>query len=193
MQYGTPPKPPPKSPSASRYRPARRSTVAALALLSPLVWATAAIPAPATRHDGELPGARALRDHLARAGAPPAVVLVSLPGCGYCKIVREQHLRSIVRDGEAAGVAVFEIGLLDTETQPGGFGTLRALDGGDRGPAESARALARAFGVRMAPTIMFLGNRSELAEPLIGYAGDDFYWAYLSARIETARRAAVTR
>ena len=54
-------------------------------------------------------------------------------------------------------------------------------------PASPA-ALAAALGIRLAPTVVFLGpDGSELAERLVGYSSPDFYGAYLEQRIEQAR------
>ncbi|MEZ5659263.1 MAG: hypothetical protein R3E83_12270 [Burkholderiaceae bacterium] len=41
----------------------------------------------------------------------------------------------------------------------------------------------------MAPTVLFMNSAGEQAPRLVGYASDDFYWAYLSERITELRAA----
>lgn len=49
---------------------------------------------------------------------------------------------------------------------------------------------SRALGVRMAPTVLFMGaGGRELAPRLVGYASPDFYGAYLDQRVAAANAA----
>ena len=51
-------------------------------------------------------------------------------------------------------------------------------------------AQVRAWGVRMAPTVLFFGRGGiEVAERLVGAGMPDFYGAYLEERLTTARNA----
>jgi hypothetical protein len=105
------------------------------------------------------------------------VVLFSLPGCPWCKLVRESYLQPLRREGQP----VFEIDL--TSSAP-----VVAFDG----EPVAQSALARALGVRVAPTVLFLGDGGrELTERLRGVSSTDFYGAYLEERIATANGAAV--
>ncbi len=121
------------------------------------------------------------------------VVLFSLPGCPYCEALRREQLVHLARDAAREGVAVAEFDLTDSRRFPdtpatalreGGVGTAAALQAG------SAADLARALGVTVAPTVVFLGKQGELADRLVGYASSDFYGAYLEQRIGAARQRA---
>jgi hypothetical protein len=49
----------------------------------------------------------------------------------------------------------------------------------------------RQMGIRMAPTVLFLGpGGREVAPRLVGYSSPDFYGAYLDERVQTANAAA---
>jgi hypothetical protein len=48
----------------------------------------------------------------------------------------------------------------------------------------------RRWGVKVAPTLLFLGGQGrEVAERLVGALLPDFYGAYLAQRLETARQS----
>jgi hypothetical protein len=50
-------------------------------------------------------------------------------------------------------------------------------------------SLVRAWGVKIAPTLLFVGEGGrELAPRLVGGSLPDFYGAYLDQRIETAQK-----
>lgn len=106
-----------------------------------------------------------------RAGTRPIVLMFSTPGCPWCERLRRDHLRHLARDQHRLGVIVAELDLLDREPLADG-----------RTPA----AIAGALGVRVAPTVLFLGPDGELAERLVGYQSADFYGAYLDERIAEA-------
>jgi len=142
---------------------------AALALLAAPAWAGAA---PAKT----LPLSRSLRAELARALAArqPLVVMVSLPGCPWCRLVREHYLAPM-HEGDGLPVVQIDMqGTLGTETPAGEPATHDAL--------------VRAWGVRLAPTLLFLGpGGREVAERLVG-GSPDFYAGYLDQRLEAARQ-----
>lgn len=110
-----------------------------------------------------------------RASGQPIVVMFSTVGCPWCELVRRDHLRHLARDQQQLGVIVAELDLIDREPF---------------GPRETGTpaGLARALGVRVAPTVLFMGPEGELAERLIGYQSADFYGAYVTRRIEQARK-----
>jgi len=124
-----------------------------------------------------LPQSQSLRAELARAQAAgqPLVVMVSLHGCPWCKLVREHYLAPM-REGE--GLHVVQIDMRSaarTETADGSPATHDAL--------------VRAWGVKVAPTLLFLGpGGAEVAERLAGGA-TDFYAASLDRRLAQARQA----
>ena len=132
----------------------------------------------------ERPGShQALLRESARDGSV-IVALFTLPGCPFCAAIRRDQLRHLAREQAARGVRVVEYDLSDATP----FG---ATD--PHAPASPA-ALAAALGIRMAPTVVFLGSDGgELAERLVGYSSPDFYGAYLEQRIEQARSRRAAR
>lgn len=127
-----------------------------------------------------LPAPSSLADELAKAlaQAQPLVVMVSLRGCPYCKIVREQYL---VHE-RAAGLPVVQVDFRDTRI-------VRDFDG----TALTHEALIQSWHVEAAPTILFFGHSGrEVAERLRGSSIPDFYGAYLEQRLQQARAAVRT-
>lgn len=128
------------------------------------------------RGDAPLPAARALDAELALAlgAGKPLVVMVSLHGCPYCRQVRRSHLAPLL----AAGQPVVQVDM-DSDAP------LRDAVGA----ATTHGALARAWGVRLAPTLLFLGRGGREAAPRLEGAGlPDFYAAYLDERLRQAAR-----
>ena len=126
----------------------------------------------------DLPLARALPQHLAAALARglPLTVMVSLPNCPFCKVVRDSHLAPLLRD-QALAVVQVDMG-----------STLPLLDGGGQ-PLTHAEQVQR-WGIKVAPSLLFFGRQGkEVAERLVGALLPDFYGAYLSQRLETARQS----
>jgi len=113
----------------------------------------------------------------AKAGIP-VVLLVSLPGCPYCNIVRGSYLLPMAR--EAAPRALLRQIDLNDERKVRDFdGVMRTQD-----------AIARARGVRAAPVVFVLGPEGKpLASPLEGMLLPDFYGAYLDEAVEKGAAA----
>jgi hypothetical protein len=155
-------------------------TAIAAAMLAVLVAAAAAAsPAkPASSARPVVPLASDLQrdsQHAARAGGP-LVLFFSLPDCRYCHTVRHNYLAPMLHGAHI----IREIGV------DGGL----AATGLDGAPTTHA-ALARRFGVRFAPTVLFVGpGGTELAPPLKGGDTAGMYGALLEARLATARQAA---
>ena len=125
-----------------------------------------------------LPPATSLPDELARALAQgsPLVVMVSLEGCPFCKIVRESYLAPLRQDQRLPVVQV------DMRSQ-------RSVKNFN-GMVTTHQALIAAWRTDVAPTVLFFGRQGvEVAQRLVGGYIPDFYGAYLSERLETARRA----
>ncbi|WP_231907971.1 MULTISPECIES: thioredoxin [Cupriavidus] len=158
--------PPPVRPAAPAGR-ARR-------WLAGLALAGAALPALAA---STLPGATDLgaqgREATRRGG--PLVLLLSLPGCGYCETVRRNYLGPMAAAGEITA----------RELDIGTDAPLRDADGTMTG----ARAWARARGLAFAPTVLFLDAHGREAAPPLRGLQPDFYGAYLEQRLEAARAA----
>ncbi len=125
----------------------------------------------------ELPAPASLADALAdalRAGRP-LIVMASLHGCPFCRVVRDHYLAPLRAD---TGQPVVQ---LDTaSSQP-----VRDFGGA---PTTHERQL-RAWGVKVLPTVLFFGRGGrEAAERLVGASIPDFYGAYLEERLRTATR-----
>ncbi|MFH0132496.1 hypothetical protein ACGLHS_19990 [Variovorax sp. VaC1] len=152
----------------SRGDTTRRQLVASLAVLcvAPMVGAA----------EVELPAPASLAESLAMALAKsqPLVVMVSLQGCPFCKVVRENYLVP----EHATGLPVVQIDFRDQRIVRDFDGTPRTHD-----------ALIKSWHISVAPTVLFFGrNGREVAERLAGGASD-FYGAYLEARLQQARAA----
>lgn len=128
--------------------------------------AAASLPRP-TSLAGELARALALRKAL--------VVMVSLEGCPYCKLVRESYLAPL----RAGGQPVVQLELDGAMPLQDAFGR-----------ASTHAQVVRGWNVRFAPTVLFLGRgATEAAARLAGVASPDFYGAYLQERVEAANRS----
>ncbi len=124
-----------------------------------------------------LPAPASLAAELAAALArkQPLVVMASLEGCPFCRIVRDSHLAPLRAQ---TGLPVVQ---LDTAS------TRAVLD--FAGAAGTHDKLLRAWGVTTWPTVLFFGAQGkEVAERLVGASIPDFYGAYLEERLAAARR-----
>jgi thioredoxin-related protein len=124
-----------------------------------------------------LPPSVSLPDELAAALAAgsPLVVMVSLEGCPFCKIVRESYLAPMRQEQRLPVVQV------DMRSQ-------RSVKNFS-GSATTHEALIAAWRIELAPTVLFLGRQGvEVAQRLVGGYIPDFYGAYLEQRLELARR-----
>ncbi len=120
-----------------------------------------------------LPGAA----ETAAAKKEPLVLLISLPGCPYCELVRRNYLLPAQRTGN---LQAWQLNITDRTTPLVGFD----------GKATTAAAQVAAWKAGFTPTVLFLGaNGQELAERLVGLASLDFYGAYFDDRLATARKA----
>ena len=149
----------------------RRQFSSALTCLLPASWAYAkdcALPVPTS-----LP----LTALAAKAKGEPLVVLISLPGCVYCELVRRSYLLPGRRDDQ---LQAWQLNVNDNSTPWTGFD----------GKPTTAALQAKAWKATFTPTVLFIGIQGqELAERLVGIAVPDFYGAYLDQRLTTARRA----
>lgn len=142
-----------------------------------LLLAAAALPLalPAARA-AQLPLAHNLQEELAAALArrQPLVVMVSLEGCPFCKVARNNYLAPM---HEQEGLHVAQVDMRSRT---------RVLD--FAGKAVTHDDLARLWKIRIAPTVLFFGRGgAEVAERLVGGYIPDFYGAYLELRLEQAR------
>jgi len=123
-----------------------------------------------------VPGSLRAAAQAAVARREPFIVLVTLKGCAFCDVVRNNYLGPMARRGEVVAV---QVNMLDRTTP------LQDL----QGQITTPHAQAQVWKARIAPTVLFLdGQGRELAERLEGMGLADFYGAYLQDRIDTARQ-----
>ena len=140
--------------------------------------ATGSLAALAQAAPVTLPVPDSLSDELAVAlkKGSPLLVMVSLDGCPFCKIARENYLAPLQRQ---SGTAVVQIDMRN-----------RQLVQDFKGISQTQDQLIRSWGVKVAPTVLFFGRGGvEVAERLVGGYIPDFYGAYLDDRLRTARVA----
>lgn len=160
----------PLKPARAVALPRRRSLLlaAGLAAVARTGWSQATT----------LPVAVSLPEHLAAAlkQGNPLVVMVSLPGCPFCKVARESYLAPMWREQNLLIVQV------DMQS------TLALRD--FKGLSTTHEQQIRQWAIRVAPTVLFFGREgAEVAKRLVGGYLPDFYGAYLEQRLETARKA----
>ncbi|MGR9577140.1 hypothetical protein [Pandoraea sputorum] len=130
----------------------------------------------AAKQQAAVPLATDFAAHARRAASldAPLIVLVSLRDCVYCGPIRQRELAPLVRSGK---YEVREIGM--DSTTP-----VRDFDGA----TTTGVAWARAHGVKVSPTVLFLDTSGRpVADPLIGAGLPDFYGAYLDDAIARGR------
>lgn len=133
----------------------------------------ASLAAPAS-----LPTAASLPDELAQAlkKGNPLVVMVSLEGCPFCKVARENYLGPL---REQEGLPVVQVDMRSSRAIKNFQGISVAHDD-----------LIRGWHIKVAPTVLFFGRGGvEIAERLVGGYIPDFYGAYLDERLLQARAA----
>ncbi len=136
----------------------------------------AALPGWAFARDSALPVPASLRQAGQDAGAKrePLVLLVSLPGCPYCELVRRNYLLPM----RAEGLHAWQIDVTDRR--------VNVLDFAGQ-PANGASLAAR-WKATFTPTVLFFDAQgTELAGRLTGVASTDFYGGYLDEAIAQAR------
>ncbi|MBC7610555.1 MAG: thioredoxin fold domain-containing protein [Polaromonas sp.] len=137
----------------------------------------AALPLLAFAKDSALPVPNSLQDVASEAIArgEPLVLLVSLPGCPYCELVRRNYLLPMRQDGLAA----WQITVNDQTQKIRDF----------QGQAATGALLAAQLKIRVTPTVLFFNAEGkEIAIRIQGIAVPDFYGAYLEEALNTARQ-----
>ena len=150
----------------------RRQALQGLAVCVAGLGSVETMAAPVT-----LPSTESLATSLDQAlhAKQPLVVMVSLHGCAFCKVVRENYLQPL----RASGLQVVQIDMRDN----------RALVDFDGTPL-THDAWVRKQGIKLAPTVLFFGAQGrEVATRLKGAYLPDFYGAYLDEQLAVARRA----
>jgi len=115
----------------------------------------------------------------AQAAGEPLVLMFSLPDCPYCKVVRNHYLLPMLREADAAHLPVIrELQITSGKSLPG-FDGVRTTQA----------AVAKHYGVRVAPTLVFVDATGQpLTDPIIGGDGHGFYSAYLDRAFAEARK-----
>ena len=126
----------------------------------------------------EIPIAKSLlvEISLALKTASPLLVFVSLDNCPFCKIARENYLLPLMNN---QSIAIVQVNFRHLASVIDSFGHVMTQD-----------QLIRMWGVKVAPTVLFLGKEGrEIAPRLTGGSTSDFYGAYLDERIRIAQTA----
>ena len=143
-----------------------------------LLLAAAALPLASPVRAANLPRATDLRQELAAAleRSQALVLMVSLDGCPYCRVVRDHYLAPM---HEQQGLPVVQVDMRSRRHLIDFEGRTIVHD-----------EFVRARRVQVAPTVLFIGPKGEeVAERLAGASIPDFYGAYLEQRIAQARAA----
>jgi thioredoxin-related protein len=133
------------------------------------------LPCLATGKAFSLPAAQNLKRELimAESKQQPLVVMVSLEGCAFCKVARENYLSSLQRDQ----------GLLIVQVDMGKNTVIVDF----QGRSTTHQQIIQDWGIKLAPTLLFFGkDGKEIAERLVGGTSSDFYGAYLEERVAKA-------
>ena len=141
------------------------------------VWALGGLASVSAQAAPVLPTPESLPAALADAlqRKQPLVVMVSLHGCPFCKVVRESYLFPLMQ----AGLPVVQVNMRDQHALIDWDGTVTTQD-----------AWVRKQGITLAPTVLFAGSQGrEVAARLKGAYLPDFYNAYLEEQLAVARRA----
>ncbi len=137
---------------------------------------------PAFAADVVLPVPQSLRDELNRAlhGGNPLVIMISLDACPFCRQARNSYLGPLRAE---QGVPVVQVNMRSAMA-------LQDV----RGASSTHERLVQQWQVRIAPTLLFLGqDGQELAPRLVGAGLPDYYGAYLDERLAQARKALQTK
>jgi thioredoxin-related protein len=104
----------------------------------------------------------------------PLLVMVSLPGCPFCKVARTNYLLPLQRQ---SGLPMVQVDMRNRQMLVGFDGVTQTQD-----------QLVRSWGIKIAPTVLFFGaGATEVAERLVGGYIPDFYGYYLDERVRAAR------
>jgi thioredoxin-related protein len=124
----------------------------------------------------QLPMAMSLPDELRQALATgnPLLVMVSLEGCPFCRIARENYLNPM---RERQGLPVVQVDMRSKQLIKNFQGVMQTHD-----------EWIRSMNVKVAPTVLFFGRGGvELVERMAGGYIPDFYGAYLDERLHQAK------
>lgn len=108
----------------------------------------------------------------------PIMLVFTAPGCSYCKLLKRDFLKPMLRSGDYANKVLIREVKIEAGQSVVDFA----------GKSVSTSALAQRYHVRVTPTVLFLdGQGRELAKPMVGINSVDFYGSYLDQSIDVAR------
>lgn len=125
----------------------------------------------------ELPTSKSLPDELKAALAlgQPLVVMVSLQGCPFCKIARENYLFHMWK---AKQISIVQVDMKSAKMLQDAQGSFITHD-----------AQTQRWNIKVAPTLLFFGKaHREVAERMQGGYLPDFYQSYLDDKLEQATK-----
>ncbi len=123
-----------------------------------------------------LPVSVSLADELrlALASGAPLLVMVSLEGCPFCRMARENYLLPL---HQRHGLPVVQVDMRSKHMVKNFLGQMQTHD-----------EWIRSMNVAVAPTILFFGRGGvEVVERMSGGYIPDFYGAYLDDRLRQAK------
>jgi hypothetical protein len=135
-------------------------------------------PAQAQPKETYLPTPTSLREAAlaAQAKGEPLVLLVSLPGCVWCELLRRSYLAPMRQEG----VQAFQITVNDRQVAVGNF----------QGQSSHGADIAAAYQAKFTPTLMFLNVQGqEIAKRIVGVASVDLVGGVIDERLTTARHS----
>lgn len=104
----------------------------------------------------------------------PLVLMVSLPGCPWCELIRRNYLLPMA----AEGLPAYEIMINERSQKLIGF----------KPQSITPAALSIALKITTTPTLIFFGPQGqEIAPRIEGVASADFIGAVIDERLSTAR------
>ncbi len=162
---------------------ARRQVLAhALGLAAGLAASSGSLllasPAQSQPKETYLPTPTSLREAAlaAQSQGEPLVLLVSLPGCVWCELLRRNYLAPMRQEG----VHAFQITVNDRQLAVANF----------QGQPSHGADIAAAYRATFTPTLMFLNSQGqETVKRIVGVASADLIGALIDARLATARQS----
>lgn len=138
--------------------------------------AAASIPSPI---DLKQDAAQAARE------GKPVVILFTLPGCGFCHVVRQNYLVPLLRDSALIKRPIIREVEITSAQSFSGF----------KGETTSHSSFANSFNIRFAPTVVFLGPSGHLlTDPIVGGDTAGLYGGYLDNDfMEATKKMSVLR
>ncbi len=112
------------------------------------------------------------------ASGKPLMLVFSAEHCFFCERLKENIVKPMLRSGDYDDRVIIRVTEIDD------YGSIKNAKGEQTDPPD----LARAYGVRVTPTVLLLGPEGdEVAPRQLGINNEDYYGVYLDEAIEQAR------